>query len=743
MKKFTIYILTVFFIFNFAHSEIIKKVVINGNKRVSEETVKIYGEIEINKDYKEKDINKILNNLYETEFFQDVKISISQNSLIINLKEFPVINQLVIVGEPSKKYKDQIKKNIKSKEKRSFVKSNLAKDIDIIKTLYSSLGYNFAEVDAKIKQIDDDNFDLLITIKRGDQTKISNINFIGNENIRSSRLKDIIASEEDKFWKFLSKNTNFSENLINLDIRLLRNYYKSLGFYDVKINSNLAQLTKTGKADLTYSIDEGSRYTINKISTNVDKVFDKQLFFPLKQTYQKYIGEYYSPFKVKNILEDLDKLIDDNNLQFVEHNVQEIIEGNSINIIFNIFEGKKILVERINVLGNTITNEDVIRGELIVDEGDPFTKLNLDKSVAEIKARNIFRSVNSKISDGSEENLKIIDIIVEEQPTGEVSAGAGVGTSGGNFIIGVKENNWLGEGKSVAFNLEVDEESIRGLLNYTDPNYDFLGNSLSYRLKSEKNDKPDQGYENSVVSAGVGTAFEQYKDVVASLGLDLSYDDLRTNSSASSSLKKQEGTFNEFSGNYGFSYDQRNRAFMPTSGSIVSFGQSIPIYADKSSVSSTFTASKYKSLNDNIVGAGKIYLSAVNGLGSDDVRLSKRKSLSGKRLRGFERNKIGPVDGADHIGGNYAAAVNLESNLPNLLPDDFNTDISFFLDFGSVWGVDYDKSLNESNKLRSSTGVVANFLSPIGPVSFILSQNLSKADTDKTESFTFNIGTTF
>ena len=595
----------------------------------------------------------------------------------------------------------------------------------------------------KLKKINETNFDLLIEIDRGEQTRISKISFIGNNSIRSMRLRDVIASEEDKFWKVISKNTILSENLINLDIRLLNNYYKSIGFYDVKINSNLAELNKIGEANLVYSIEEGKRYRINKISTNVDPTYDNNLFFPLKDTYEKYIGEYYSPFKIKKILEELDELIDNNNLQFVEHNVQEVIDGSSINIIFNVFEGDKTLVERINIIGNRITNEDVIRGELIVDEGDPFTKLNLEKSIAEIKARNIFRKVNYNIKDGSEKNLKILDIIVEEQPTGEISAGAGVGTSGGTFSIGISENNWLGEGKKLAFDIQVDEESLAGKLNFTNPNYDFLGNSINYSISSVGNDKPDQGYENTVVSAFIGTAFEQYRDLSVSLGLGANYDDLRTLDSASDNLKKQSGTFSDFTASYGFSYDKRNRAFMPTSGSIISFNQSLPIYADRSSISNTFTSSTYKSFNENIVGAGKLYLSAINGLSSEDVRLSKRKSLSTRRLRGFEKNKIGPVDGSDHIGGNYAAALNLETNLPNLLPENYNTDVSLFLDFGSVWGVDYDSSLDESTDLRSSTGIAANWMSPIGPLSFVLSQNISKAETDKTQGFSFQLGTTF
>ncbi len=743
MKKIFIYVSLIFLIFFNANSEIVKEIVINGNKRVSPETIKLYGDIKVNQDYSDKDLNRILNNLYETEFFDDVKVSLSNNILTVNLKEYPIVNQLIIIGEKSNKYKVQIKKLIKTKEKKSLVKSNLAKDINLIEKLYSSLGYNFAKAEAKLRKIDEENFDLLIQIDRGEKTKISSISFIGNQNVSARRLRDIIASEEDKFWKFISRNTNLSENLISLDLRLLTNYYKSLGFYDINVTSNLAQIDKSGNADLIYSIDEGVRYTINKISTDVDNVFDKKIFFPLNKTYKKYAGDYYSPFKIKKILEQIDELIDDNNLQFVEHNVQESIKDDSINLVFNIYEGEKTLIERVNVTGNTITNENVIRGELLVDEGDPFTNLNLEKSIAEIKARNIFKDVKYEILDGSENNLKIININVEERPTGEISAGAGIGTSGGTFVFSVRENNWLGEGKQVGFDIDIDEESLAGTLSYLDPNYDFLGNSIRYSVSSTNNDKPDQGYENTVLSANVGTSFEQYRDLKVSLGLSASYDDLRTNNEASSALKKQSGEFSELAANYGLTFDQRNRAFMPTSGSIISFGQTLPLYADKSFISNTFSASGYKTITEEIVGATKIYLSAINGLNSDDVRLSKRKGISARRLRGFEKNKVGPVDGKDHVGGNYAAALNFEANLPKLLPDNTNTDVSLFLDFGNVWGVDYDSSIDDSSKIRSSTGVVANWMSPIGPLTFTLSQNISKASTDETESFSFNLGTTF
>ena len=379
-KKNTYIVIFILLFTSSLNAETISKIIIDGNNRISEETIKVYGEIEINKNYSEQDINQILKNLYSTNFFKNVDISLKNKTLRIILEEYPIVNQLILSGEKNKSYEKEIIKAIRLKEKQSFVKSFLAKDIETIKSLYSSLGYNFTKVNIKVRNVDQSSLDLLILVDRGEKSKISSISFTGNEKIRTKRLKEIIASEENKFWKFLSKNTALSANLINLDQRLLLNYYKSLGFYDAQIKSNFAEINQSGKANLVYTIEEGKRYIINRISTNVEKIFNKEIFFPLNEDFNKYVGEYYSPFKIKKLLEKIDLIIDENNLQFVEHNVQEKLNEDTISIVFNIYEGERNLVEKINITGNYVTNEDVIRGEFLLDEGDPLTEINLDKS---------------------------------------------------------------------------------------------------------------------------------------------------------------------------------------------------------------------------------------------------------------------------------------------------------------------------------------------------------------------------
>ena len=447
-----------FFFLTFgANSEIVKNINIQGNQRISDETIKVYGEIELNKEFDEEKINNILKNLYSTDFFENIEVSIINQTLNINLKEYPLINSIDLRGEKSNTVKKSILEKLSLKSKNSFIESKLNNDVVFLKKIYASLGYNFASVESKIEKFSNNRVNLIYVIDKGKKTYIKNINFIGEKKIKEKRLRDIIVSEENKFWKFLSKNTFLNSNNIDLDKRLLVNYYKSLGYYDVQVLSSNAEVSQENSTSLTYSINAGNRYKVSKISTNLAEVFNRDIFTPLEKNYKKLVGKYYSPFKITKLLDELDLLISANDLQFVEHSVNEILDTNNIEIIINIYEGKKQLVEKLNIIGNSITEEEVIRSELLIDEGDPFSKLKLEQSVAKLKGRNLFGEVNPRVLDGSLADKKIIEIQVEEKPTGEISAGAGVGTGGGSFSFMIAENNWLGKGINLTTGLDVSK----------------------------------------------------------------------------------------------------------------------------------------------------------------------------------------------------------------------------------------------------------------------------------------------
>ena len=730
---------------SFLKAEKVNEIIISGNERISEETLIVYGEISKNKDYTQEEINNIIKKLYDTKFFSKISINFSNGVLKINVKENPIINSISLQGEPTKKFTKALLNFMTLKEKSSFIKNDVKKDVEIIREFYNQLGYYSSTVEARTIEVKGGNnlIDLIFIIDKGKREKITKIFFIGEKKIKTKRLRDVIATEEAKFWKFISRNIYLNNQRIELDKRLLKNYYLSKGYYDAEIlSSNVFVKGKDG-IELTFNINAGKRYRIKKISTDIDPVFDKKIFKTLESDFKKFAGTYYSPFKITKILESIDELIDDNELQFVTHSVSETIDGNFVDLQFKIFEGPKVIVERINIKGNTVTNDSVIRSELILDEGDPFSKLKLDKSISKLKSRNIFKKVNYRVSDGSSQNVKVMDIVVEEMPTGEIAAGAGTGTDGNTLSFSLTENNYLGRGLIVDTSIEASESALRGGLSVVNPNYNFSGNSLRYGISSKKTDRPNSGYENTLTQLNLGTRFEQYDDIFLSPNLELSFDDMTVDNTASDRLKKQAGTFSDLSFGYGVEKDTRDRRFMPTSGSIFGFSQKFPLYVEEnSSVFNKFTLSKYHSFNENILGAFKFYAAGILAI-EDDVRLSKRIHIPAKRLRGFETRKVGPVDSGDYVGGNYAMAMNFEAALPNLLPEATQTDVAVFLDLGNLWHVDYDSRIGQSSKIRSSAGIATNLFTPIGPLNFVFAQDLSSAESDTTQQFKFQIGTSF
>ena len=744
--RFIFFLIMSFLLFTVnVYAEILKKIEVTGNKRISKETIRVYGDIQINQNYKDDDINAVIKKLYDTNFFSTISTSFSNGILKITVKENPIIYTINIKGEKTNKFKEQIYKIISLKEKSSYIENFVKSDIETIKRFYKSLGYYSVKVDADKQKAatGEDTLDLIFNVNKGERSEIRKIYFIGEKKVKSKRLRDVITSEEAKFWKFLTRNIYLNTDRIELDKRLLKNYYLARGYFDVQVLSSSAEITNENDIELTFSINAGQRYRFKKFSTNIDPVFKASIFEELKPIFKKNAGDYYSPFKIKKILDNIDEIIDKNQLQFVQHTVKETPSKNGIDVEFRIFEGQKVQIERVNINGNTVTNDFVVRSGLYVDEGDPYNKVKLEKSISNLKSMNIFNSVNYKVLDGSEPGLKVIDISIEEKPTGEISAGAGYGTEGGAFAFSVKENNYLGKGLRVSANANVTSQSVRGGVNIVNPNYNFTGNKVSGGFYSKKTDKPESGYENSLINFNVGTEFEQYRDIYLAPDLSFTIDDLTVDDTASSQLKKQAGSFTDLSAGYTIKSDKRNRKYMPTDGSIISFRQSAPIYADSKSLFNSFRYRTYHSFSENLVGALKFYGAAINSIGDEDVRISKRLSLGRTLLRGFEPGKTGPKDGADYIGGNYATALNLEAALPNILPESTETDISLFMDFANLWHVDYSSTVNDSNEIRSSVGVATNMYTPIGPLSFVIAQNLSKADTDETQTINFQIGTSF
>ena len=742
-KKIFISFITLILLSSYSYSEIIKTVEINGNERISNETILIFGDVTIGKEYKKNDVNILIKKLYESDFFSDIEVLIKDEKLLITVKENPIINSIVFNGEKAEKYKEKISELLTLREKSSFKDDNIKSDINLIKDFYRSLGHYFVKIDGEVVRLQKNRVNLIYTIEKGDKAKIAKINFLGDKKIRERKLRDIITSQENRMWKFISQNIYLNQTRIDLDKRLLENYYKNKGYYEVLIKSTNVEYADGEGFILTYNINAGKRYKFKKIYANIAETLDNEAFLSLENDFSKLIGDYYSQKKLQSLLVKIDKLSEQKELQFINHNVYETLEGNGVEVKINIFEGEKVIIERINIVGNSVTNDSVIRGTLVVDEGDPYSVLLINKSINEIKARNLFGVVEHKVLPGSTKDLKILQIRVEEKATGEIMAGAGIGTDGTSFQFAVSENNWLGRGISLDSTLNLSEAKVSGNLAVENPNYNFSGNSVNAELDvSATNRSNTSGFKSSKTGFLIGTKFEQYEKVFIQPNFAVAFEDIEVEDTASSSIKKMKGNFFNADLGYAVIFDKRNQAFKPTDGYKATFKQSLPVVQDSSSIMNSIEFSNYHEFSDDFIGSFKFYGKTITGV-DDDVRLTNRIYIPRQRLRGFNILKVGPKDGDDYIGGNYVTSFTTEAQLPNLLPESYRTDFSVFFDAGNVWGVDYSNSVDETNEIRSSIGIGANLFTPIGPLTFTLAQSLTQATTDETETFNFRLGTSF
>ena len=726
-----------------ALAEIVKKVEVKGNDRISIETIVIYGDIAIGKDYQTSDINLLIKKLYETKFFSDISIALNNNLLSISVKENPIISSVIFDGEKAKKYKEKITEFLSLRESGSFIEANIKSDINLIKDFYRSLGFYFVKIDAQVEKLEKNRVNIVYSIDKGDKAKISQIYFLGDKKIREKKLRDVITSQESRFWKFISRNVYLDQGRIELDKRLLKNYYRDKGYYEVDVKSTNVEFAEGEGFVLTYNINAGKRYRFKKIFANISDSLDKNAFLSLEKDFNKLVGEYYSQRKLKKTLDKIDKLSEQKELQFINHNILETLDGSGVEVKINIFEGDKIIIERINIVGNSITNDSVIRSELIVDEGDPYSALLVNKSINKIKARNIFSKVEHEILTGSASDLKVLEISVEEQATGEIMAGAGVGTDGTSFQFAVSENNWLGRGIKLQSALNLSEEKVSGNIMVRNPNYNFTGNAVSAALDVSSTDRANtSGFKSSKTGFTLGTSFEQYENVYFSPDISLAWEDIEVDDTASSTIKTMDGNYFNADFGYGLTVDKRNQPYKTTEGYKATFQQVLPIVQDRSSIFNSFDVSTYHDFSEDLIGSLKFLARSIHGI-DDDVRLTERIYIPRKRLRGFNTFKTGPKDGDDYVGGNYTAAMNAEAQLPNLLPESYKTDISLFLDTANIWGVDYSSAIDDTNKIRSSVGMSANVFTTIGPLSFTVAQDLTKSTNDETETFNFRLGTSF
>jgi outer membrane protein insertion porin family len=747
MKGVTIlfksFLLMLLFLSSKAFSETLNKIEINGNDRISDETIKLFISVDVKDEINEIKLNDIVKDLYDTDFFKDISVKFDNQILSINVIENPIIENISYIGIKSNRILELIKDGTSIKQRSSYNERTIKNDKLKIEDILKSLGYYNSSLNVLVEQSKNNLVSITYDIDLGKKSKIKKITFIGNKVFKDKKLRRVITTTEHKFWKFISGKKFLNQNSVFLDERLLKNFYKNNGYYDVKINSSFAKLLDNNSFELIFNIEAGSKIYFGELDLKLPADFDENNFTSIKKLFKKIKGNPYSINKIDDILDEIDSITTLEQYKFIKANVFETINQNSINLQFHVEEGEKFYVDRINILGNTVTAESVIRNQLMLDEGDPFSEILVNKSVNNIKRLNFFKTVNSKVLNNNDNNTKSIEIVVQEKPTGEIFASAGAGTSGASVGFGVKENNFLGNGISLDTNFLFSGESVKGKFSVKNPNFNNSDKTLFVSVEALENDNYKTfGYKTSKTGISIGTDFEYLNDFYVGINNSNFYEVIETNSTASAQQQEQEGNYWDSFIKLNMNYDKRNQKFQTSDGFKSFYSVDLPIISDTNTLKNYYNYSHYFDFFDKNFSSISIYLQSAHSLNNKDIKLSERITIPSNRLRGFEAGRIGPKDGDDFVGGNYAYSINFASNVPQVFEESQNIDFLIFADAADIWGVDYNSSI-KGDGVRSSVGVALDWMSPVGPMNFTLAYPVTKKTGDKTETFRFNLGTTF
>ena len=727
-----------------ASSEIVNKINVTGNDRISDQTIIMFSDINLNDDLNLNDLDQILKKIYQSNFFDNVNVSLNNNILSIEVDEKPIIETIRYDGVKSDEIRAEIIKTRILKPRSSYDELSLAEDRNKIFSKFKELGYYFASIDTQVEILGKNKLNLIYTIEKGKKSKIKKITFVGNKIFKDKKLKNIIISEEYKFWKFISGKKFLNENIINLDKRLLKNFYLNKGYRDVSINSSFAKFVNENEFELIYNINAKNKFFFNDIKFDITDDYDEENFSHLEKYFSKIKNKPYSINIIRDIIEKFETIALTEQFESVKITPLESIDENKINLTFKFQETEKFFVEKINIFGNNVTQENVIRNQFEIDEGDPYNEILYNKTINNIKNLGFFSATDAEVQPGSQFNSKVINFSVEEKATGEISLGAGTGTSGATIGFGVKENNFLGKGINLDAFATITEETAKGKFSVKNPNFRNSDKSITTSIEALEIDRTSStGYKTNKTGFSFGTNFEFYDDLNLGLGISNFYEKIETDSTASALQKTQDGNYWDSFLAVNFDYDKRDQKFQTTDGFRSYYSVNLPMLSDTGTLTNSYNFNYYSELFEENLTNTSFYLAAANSIIDEDIKLSERLYVPGKKLRGFERGRIGPKDGNDYVGGNFITAANITTTLPQLMSNLQQVDFIMFFDAANVWGVDYDSSIDDDGSIRSSIGLGIDWMTPIGPLNFTFAQPLTKESTDQTETFRFNIGTSF
>ncbi|WP_238858293.1 outer membrane protein assembly factor BamA [Faunimonas pinastri] len=743
-----------------AQAATVSRIVVNGNRRVDAETVRAYLQIQPGKNFGPSDVDQSLKTLFDTGLFSDVKINQSGGALVVSVVENPTINQIAFEG--NKKYKDeQLNTVIESKPHAVFTQAKVQGDVQKILELYRRAGRFEGSVDPKIINLSENRVNLVFEINEGPKTGVSSINFIGNKIYGNAKLRSVISTRQSGILSFIRSSDVYDPDRLNQDSDKLRQFYTSHGYADFQVVSSVADLDRERNAFfITFTVDEGQRYRFGNIG--VESTIPDVQTASLQRAIIPHQGDVYSSKDVQDSLEAITLKLAESGYAFaqVRPQIDRNPETKTIGVTFIVDEGARAYVQRIDIHGNTRTRDYVIRREFNISEGDAYNRILIDRAERKLKNLGYFKSVKVTSHPGDTADRVIVDVAVEEQPTGELSFGAGYSTSDG--IIGdvsVSEKNFLGRGYLVKAGIGGGSSTRTYEFGFTDPY--FLGRHISagfdvFRREYDSNDYRSYDYKETGGNLTFGLPVTD--NFTVQLGYQIEKQEISVDDSdcsdgnVSLAICQARGDAWISSVNYSLIYNTIDDIRDPHKGVYAKFTQEFAgVGGDVQFLRSTGQATYYRQLLEDAdaVGFIKVQGGNITGLG-DDVRLLDSFFKGGETIRGFESSGIGPRDHNtdDALGSKNFVAGTAEVDFPIPgLPRDLGFKAGLFVDAGTAWGTDADVAsgdkIDDENTIRSSVGGSIIWASPLGPLRADFAYATTKADSDKTQVFRIGGGTQF
>ncbi|KPB01411.1 outer membrane protein assembly factor BamA [Ahrensia marina] len=745
-----------------ADAAVVRSISVSGNQRVADATIADFVGYQSGKNFTSAEVDNAVKALFRTGLFSDVSVNTSGSTLVINVVEYATVNQVLFQGNRKLK-DDRLEAVVRLRSRERFDQQALDADVDAIVEAYSRTGRSDVQVNASVVDLGENRVNVIFQIAEGGKTKISQINFVGNNAFGDRRLQGIISIKKTNLLSWFTRTDVYDDQRLAADEEQLRRFYFNRGYADFRVISSSANVDpETGNIAITFEVDEGERYAFGNI--DIDSTVSGVDPEELKRSVETRDGKTYSAKDVEDTLIAMSEKLAAKGFPFAEVTPvgNRNFENNTIDVSYIVDQGQRAYVERIEIVGNTTTRDYVIRREFDLSEGDAFNQILIRRAQKRLEALDFFQRVEITTRPGSQPDRVIIVVQVADKPTGEFGVGVGYSTGstdtsdkGVNFEGSISQRNFQGRGQAIRLAVGGGVDSRTYNVSFTEPYFLGYRMSATFRAFRSTNSYDDDGYDSATSGGSVSFGLPITDNFSANFGYSYSQDEYTVTDAAllpsaiDTEINSGRNPYIRSAINYGFVYNSIDDRNDPHEGVYVSVQQQVAgLGGDAKYIKTTADGRYYHTLSEeaDIVGFLRAGGGNITGLG-EDVRVFDNLRLGPSRIRGFETNGIGPVDAAgNHLGGTSYLNFTAEAQFPlPAVPRDLGFKGAIFADAATLFGSDLADATAASTdmKFRTSAGISLIWQSPFAPLRIDYAFPISKEDTDEVQQFNFSVSSAF